>query len=112
MTIKFCLILKMNQNNSMEAIDKLKLTEQTKFRLSEINGIKNYFQQEINQRKSYSKKFSKYVTTFDFIDKILIILSATSGGVSIISFISIIGAPAGIANASFTLIFFYNNRNN
>ena len=43
MTIKFCLILKMNQNNSMEAIDKLKLTEQTKFRLSEINGIKNYF---------------------------------------------------------------------
>ena len=50
MTIKFCLILKMNQNNSMEAIDKLKLTEQTKFRLSEINGIKNYFQQEINQR--------------------------------------------------------------
>ena len=43
MTIKFCLILKMNQNNSMEAIDKLKLTEQTKFRLSEIYGIKNYF---------------------------------------------------------------------
>ena len=43
MTIKFCLILKMNQNNSMEAIDKLKLTEQTKFRLREINGIKNYF---------------------------------------------------------------------
>ena len=95
----------MNENNSIEAIDELKLTEQTKFRLSEINGIKNYFYQEINQRRSYSKKLSKYVTTFDFIDKILIILSATSGGVSIISFTSIIGAPAGIANARFTLIF-------
>ena len=48
---------------------------------------------------------SKYVTTFDYIDKILIVLSATTGGVSIISFTSIIGAPVGIVSASFTLIF-------
>ena len=48
---------------------------------------------------------SKYVTIFDYIDKILIVLSATSSGVSIISFTSIIGVPAGIASASFTLIF-------
>ena len=47
----------------------------------------------------------KYVTIFDYIDKILIVLSATTGGVSIISFASIIGAPVGIASASFTLIF-------
>ena len=51
------------------------------------------------------KKLSKYVTAFNYIDKILIVLSATSGGVSIISFTSIIGAPVGIASASFTLIF-------
>ena len=37
--------------------------------------------------------------------KILIILSETAGGVSIISFTSIIGVPAGIASASFTLFF-------
>ena len=77
----------------------------TKFRLSERIGIENYFHQEINQRKSYSKKLSKYITAFDYIDKILIVLSATTGGVSIISFTSIIGAPVGIASASFTLIF-------
>ena len=65
----------------------------------------NYFYQEINQRKSCSKKLNKYVTTFDYIDKILIVLSATSSGVSIISFTSIIGAPVGIASASLTLIF-------
>ena len=47
----------------------------------------------------------KYVTTFDYIDKILIVLSATTGGVSIVSFTSIIGAPVGIASASFILIF-------
>ena len=81
------------------------LSEQTKFRLSEIIGIENYFHQEINQRKSYSKKLSKYVTAFDYIDKVLIALSATSGGVSIVLFTSIIGAPVGITSASFTLIF-------
>ena len=76
----------------------------TKFRLYEIKKLENYFINEINQKTLYSKKLSKYVTIFDYMDKILIVLSATSSGVSIISFISIIGVPAGIASASFTLI--------
>ena len=95
----------MNECNSIEAIDKTILSEQTKFRLSEIIGIENYFYQEINQRKSCSKKLNKYVTAFDYIDKILIVLSATSSGVSIIWFTSIVGAPVGIASASLTLFF-------
>ena len=95
----------MNECNSIEATDKTILSEQTKFRLDEISKIENYFYQEINQRKSCSRKLNKYVTAFDYIDKILIVLSATSSGVSIISFTSIIGAPVGIASASLTLIF-------
>ena len=59
----------------------------------------------IIKKKLYSKKLSKYITIFDYMDKILIVLSAASSGVSIISFISIIGVPAGIASVSFTLIF-------
>ena len=55
----------------MNEINKTNLSEQTKFRLSEIIGIENYFHQEINQRKSCSKKLSKYVTAFDYINKIL-----------------------------------------
>ena len=94
----------MNKNNSLETIDKRNLSEQTKFRLDEISKIENYFIEEINQRKSCSQKLNKYVTTFDYIDKILIVLSATTGGVTIISFTSIIGAAVGIASASFTLI--------
>ena len=94
----------MNECNSIE-IDKTNLTDQTKFRLNEITKIENYFNEEINQRKSCSKKLSKYVTNFDYTDKVLIVLSATSDGVSIISFTSIVGAPAGIASASFTLFF-------
>ena len=69
----------MNECNSIEAIDKTDLSEQTKFRLDEINKIENYFIEEINQRNSCSKKLSKYVAAFDYIDKILIVLSATTG---------------------------------
>ena len=89
----------------MNEINKINLSEQTKFRLSEIIGIENYFHQEINQRKSCSKKLSKYVTAFDYIDKILTVLSATISGVYIISFTSVVEAPAGIASASLSLIF-------
>ena len=96
----------MNENNSIKAIDKTNLTEQTKFRLSEIIGIENYFYQEISQTKSYHKTLNKYVAVFDYIDKILIVLSATSDGVSIVLFTSIVGVLVRIASASFTLIFF------
>ena len=94
----------MNECSSIE-IDKANFNDQIKFRLNEINKIEDYFNSDINQRKLYSKKLSKYVTVSDYIDKILIALSATSGGVSIISFTSVAGAPVGIASASFTLIF-------
>ena len=68
----------------MNGIDKTNLSEQTKFRLSEIIGIENYFQQEINQRRPCSKNLSKYVTAFDYIDKILIVLSVASSRICII----------------------------
>ena len=89
----------------LKIVDKIVLSEQTKFPLSEIIWIENYFYQEINQRKWCSKKLNKYVTTFDYIDKTLFVLSARSSGVSIISFTSTVGAPAGIASACLTLIF-------
>ena len=93
----------MNESNSIYAIDRTNLAEQTKIRLNKIPKIENYFHEEINQRKLCSKKLSKYVAVFDYIDKILIVLSATIGGVSICSFTSVFGAPVGIASASFTL---------
>ena len=98
------LISKMDECNSSK-IDKTNLIELTKIRLDKITEIENYFYEEINQRKSCSKKLSKYVAGFDYIDKILIVLSATTGGESICLFTSVVGAPVGIASASFTLIF-------
>ena len=54
----------------MNEFDKINLSEQTKLRLIEIIEIENYFHQEINQRKSYSKKLKKYVTAFHYIGKV------------------------------------------
>ena len=73
--------------------------------MNQIIGIENYFYQEINERKSYTKKLHKWINIFNYIDKILIILSATSSVVSIISFTILVGVPVGIASANFTLIF-------
>ena len=89
----------------MDEIDKTDMSEQTKLRPNEISKIQDYFNSEINQKKSCCKKLSKYVAAFDYVDKVLIVVSATSGGVSICSFTSVVGAPVGIARARFTLIF-------
>ena len=83
------------------------LSNQTKFRLNEINKMKDYFNANIQERKTMSTKPSKYIAAFDYFDKTLIALSATSGGISIISFASIIGAPVKIASASFSLMYFF-----
>ena len=46
-----------------------------------------------------SKMFRKYIASFDYFGKFLIVLSATNGGISITSFATAIGAPVGIARA-------------
>ena len=98
----------MNELNSIEThsnLNAISLSDQTKFRLNEINKIKDYFNSETQERKTMSKKLIKYIAAFDYIDKTLVVLFATSGGISIISFTSVIRVPAGLANASFTLMF-------
>ena len=52
-----------------------------------------------------SKKLSKYIDSFDYFDKSLIVLYGTSGSISIASFATIIGAPVRIASATFSLAF-------
>ena len=94
----------------MHEIDKTNLLDQTKFKLFGIRKIQICFINDINQQKEYSKKLSKYVTVFDYIDKILIVLSATIGGISIVSFTTAIGAPVGIISASY-FNFFSSKRN-
>ena len=51
-----------------------------------------------------SKRLSKYIASFDYFGKSLIVLSVTTGSISIASFATVIGAPVGIVSASFSLV--------
>ena len=77
-------------------------SNQTKFRLNEINKIKDYTNSENQEIKVMSKNLSKYIAAFNYFDKTFIVLYATIGEVSITS--SVIGALVGIASSILTLV--------
>ena len=79
--------------------------QQQQFWLNKVNEIKNYFVAEIKEREFVNKRLSKYIASFDYIDKQLIVLSVTASSISIASFATVIGAPVGIASPSFSLAF-------
>ena len=97
------------EQNSIESIehnsvDTSNLNNQ-QFRLNKINEIEDYFITEIKERELMSKKLSKYISLFDYFDKSLIVLSVTSGDVSVALFATVIGVPIGITSASLSLAF-------
>ena len=83
----------------------IELTDVNKYRLEEINKIRDYFNNEIKERKDIIKKLNKYLVSIDYLDKIFITLSASFGTLSIASYASVVGIPAGITGASLTLVF-------
>ena len=83
----------------------IELTDVNKYRIDEINKIRDYFNNEIKEGKDITKKLNKYLVSFDYLDKIFITLSASFGTLSIASQATVIGIPAGITGASITLVF-------
>ena len=83
----------------------IELTDVNKYRLNEISKIRDYFNNEIKERKDIIKKLNKYLVSFDYLDKIFITLSASFGTLSIASYALVVGIPAGITGASLTLVF-------
>ena len=86
-------------------MNNLELTDVNKYRLDEINKIKEYFDNEIKERKYIIKKLNKYLISFNYFDKIFITLSASFGTLSIPSHAAVVGIPVGTADSSLTLIF-------
>ena len=58
-------------------------SNEQEFRLNKINEIKDYFISEIKEREQMSKSLSKYIASFDYFDKSLIVLSVATGSISI-----------------------------
>ena len=92
-------------NMNSVPLNAIPLNDQQQFRLNKINEIKDHFMANIKERKLMSKRLSKYIAPFDYFDKLLIVLSVTTGGISIASFSVIIGAPVGLVSASFSIVF-------
>ena len=101
----------MTKHNSYEIhniypnLNTIPLSNQQQFRLNKINEIKDYFVAESKERELISKRLSKYIASFDYFDKSLIVLSMTTGSISVASFATVIAAPVGIVSASFSLAF-------
>ena len=68
--------------NSLD-YDKTSSLNNQEFRLNKINEIKDYFIAEIKERELMRKRLGKYIAFYDYFDKFLVVLSATSGSVSI-----------------------------
>ena len=81
------------------------ISNDQQFRLSKINEIKDYFNAEIKERELTSKNLSKYIASLEYFGKSLIVLSITTGSISIASFAAIIGAPIGIMSTTCSLAF-------
>ena len=95
-------------NNIIELSDTTKSSSSKRinnYRLNQIDKIKDYFNNEINERKDIIKKLNKFVVSFDYLGKTFITLSASFGTLSIASYAAVIGIPVGIAGSSLTLIF-------
>ena len=80
-------------------------SNEQQFRLNKINEIKDYFIAEIRERELMSKNLSKYIASFEYFDKSLIVLSVANGSTSIASFATVIRAPVGMMSASCSLLF-------
>ena len=91
-------------------LNAIPLNNRQQFRLNKINEIKDYFVAEIKERELMSKRFSKYIISFDYFNKLLIILSVTNGSISIASFTTVIEALIGITSVSFSLAFSISTR--
>ena len=96
---------KLFSNQSLKISECNPILDNQQFRLNKINEIKDYFLAEIKERELMSKRLSKHIVAFDYFYKSLIVLSATSRSISIISFATVIGTPVGIASASLSLAF-------
>ena len=94
------------KNEYVVELNVIELTDTAnKYRLDEINKIRDYFNNEIKERKDVIKKLNKNLVRFDYLDKIFITLSASFGTLNIASYAAVVGIPVGIAGSSLTLIF-------
>ena len=97
--------LKMDEHNSHCMYPNLiaNVSNDQQFRLNKLNEIKDYFIADIREWELMSKNPSKYIASFEYFKKSLIVLSVATGSISIASFATAVEASVGIMSASCSL---------
>ena len=92
-------------SHNMYANHAANTSNEQQFRLNKINEIKDCFIAEIKERELTSKRLRKYIASFDYFDKSLIVLSVATGSISFASFATVFGAHVGMMSGSCSLTF-------
>ena len=80
-------------------MNNVELTDINNYKLNKRNKTRDYFNNEINERKDIIKKLNKYIVSFDYLDKYLLLCQHH------LVHATVIGIPVGISGSSLTLIF-------
>ena len=78
----------MNELKISTNLQTISLNDQTNYRLMEIGKIKDYFDQEIKYQQLLKSKLSKYLTGFDYADKILTVFLTIFPGTNIFAHVT------------------------
>ena len=95
----------MNELKIPANLEIISLNEQTNYRLMEIGKIKDYFDQEIKYQQLLTSKLSKYLTGFDYADKILTIFLTVFSGTNIFAHVKEEKQLLGLITSLFSLLF-------
>ena len=97
--------LKIPINLKCNFLETISLNEQINYRLMEIGKIKDYLEQEIKYQKLLTSKLSKYLTGFDYADKILTVLLTVFSGTNIFAHVKGEKQLLGLISPIFSLLF-------
>ena len=94
----------MDLSNLPNNLETITLNEQTNYRLMEIGKIKDYFSQETKYQQSLKSKLSKYLTCFDYVDKILTAVLTVFSGTNIFAHVRGKKQLLGLIPSRFSLL--------
>ena len=85
--------------------ETIKLEDQSNYRLNEIGKIKDYFSKEIQYQQFLTNKLSKYLTVFDYSNKILTVVLTIFSGTNIFAYVKGKKKLLGLITSVFSLLF-------
>ena len=92
------------------SLETIILEDQSNYRLIEIGKIKDYFNSEIQYKQSLTNKLSKYLTCFDYTEKILTVFLTVFSGTNIFAHVKGRKQLLGLITSVFSLILALSSR--